>query len=320
MQLAGTTVSRATLHNQDFIDEKKIGVGDTVILRKAGEIIPEVVAVKEHAPGGTPFRIPEICPSCGSVTIREDGEAAVRCTNPECPAQLLRHLIHFASRDAMDIDGLGPAVLEQLLAAGKLSSPADLYSLRREEISALERMGEKSAENLVAALEKSKQNPVWRLVFGLGIPHIGQKAAKLLCGKFGSVDAIMEAKVEDIAAIDGYGQIMAEAVHRFFTLPGTRHLIGRLRELGVNMEGKPENTSGSKFSGMTFVLTGTLPNMTRKEASDLIERLGGKTASSVSKKTTYVVAGEAAGSKQTKAQTLGIPIIDEETLLHMANE
>ena len=318
VSLAGTTVSRATLHNQDFIDEKGICVGDTVILRKAGEIIPEVVAVKAHAPGGVPFRIPEICPSCGNTTVREDGEAAVRCTNPECPAQLLRHLIHFASRDAMDIDGLGPAVLEQLVAAGKLQSPADLYSLRKEEVASLERMGDKSAENLIAALEASKQNPVWRLVFALGIPHIGQKAAKLLCGKFGGVDAVLAAGAEEIAAIDGYGQIMAEAVAQFFSLPGTRHLLSRLREAGVNMEGEPETAEPARFSGLSFVLTGTLPHLSRSEAAALIERLGGKTASSVSKKTTYVVAGEAAGSKLTKAESLGVPVIDEETLLHMA--
>ena len=318
--LAGTTVSRATLHNQDFIAEKGICVGDRVILRKAGEIIPEVVAVKAHAPGGVPFRIPEVCPSCGNRTSREEGQAAVRCTNPECPAQLLRHLIHFASRDAMDIDGLGPAVLEQLVAAGKLHSPADLYALTREELSGLERMGEKSAENLIAALETSKQNPVWRLIFALGIPHIGQKAAKLLCAKFGGIDEILAASAEEIAAIDGYGEIMAQAAAQFFSLSGTRHLIGRLREAGLTLSGKPEASGEGRFSGMTFVLTGTLPHLARSEAAAIIERLGGKAASSVSKKTTYVVAGEAAGSKLTKAESLGIPVLDEAALLQMAGE
>ena len=318
--LAGTTVSRATLHNQDFIAEKGICVGDRVILRKAGEIIPEVVAVKAHAPGGVPFRIPEVCPSCGNRTSREEGQAAVRCTNPECPAQLLRHLIHFASRDAMDIDGLGPAVLEQLVAAGKLHSPADLYALTREELSGLERMGEKSAENLIAALETSKQNPVWRLIFALGIPHIGQKAAKLLCAKFGGIDEILAASAEEIAAIDGYGEIMAQAATQFFSLSGTRHLIGRLREAGLTLSGKPEASGEGLFSGMTFVLTGTLPHLARSEAAAIIERLGGKAASSVSKKTTYVVAGEAAGSKLTKAESLGIPVLDEAALLQMAGE
>ena len=318
--LAGTTVSRATLHNQDFIAEKGICVGDRVILRKAGEIIPEVVAVKAHAPGGVPFRIPEVCPSCGNRTSREEGQAAVRCTNPECPAQLLRHLIHFASRDAMDIDGLGPAVLEQLVAAGKLHSPADLYALTREELSSLERMGEKSAENLIAALETSKQNPVWRLIFALGIPHIGQKAAKLLCAKFGGIDEILAASAEEIAAIDGYGEIMAQAAAQFFSLSGTRHLIGRLREAGLTLSGEPEASGEGRFSGMTFVLTGTLPHLARSEAAAIIERLGGKAASSVSKKTTYVVAGEAAGSKLTKAESLGIPVLDEAALLQMAGE
>ena len=318
--LAGTTVSRATLHNQDFIAEKGICVGDRVILRKAGEIIPEVVAVKAHAPGGVPFRIPEVCPSCGNRTSREEGQAAVRCTNPECPAQLLRHLIHFASRDAMDIDGLGPAVLEQLVAAGKLHSPADLYALTREELSGLERMGEKSAENLIAALETSKQNPVWRLIFALGIPHIGQKAAKLLCAKFGGIDEILAASAEEIAAIDGYGEIMAQAATQFFSLSGTRHLIGRLREAGLTLSGEPEASGEGRFSGMTFVLTGTLPHLARSEAAAIIERLGGKAASSVSKKTTYVVAGEAAGSKLTKAESLGIPVLDEAALLQMAGE
>ena len=318
--LAGTTVSRATLHNQDFIAEKGNCVGDRVILRKAGEIIPEVVAVKAHAPGGVPFRIPEVCPSCGNRTSREEGQAAVRCTNPECPAQLLRHLIHFASRDAMDIDGLGPAVLEQLVAAGKLHSPADLYALTREELSGLERMGEKSAENLIAALETSKQNPVWRLIFALGIPHIGQKAAKLLCAKFGGIDEILAASAEEIAAIDGYGEIMAQAAAQFFSLSGTRHLIGRLREAGLTLSGEPEASGEGRFSGMTFVLTGTLPHLARSEAAAIIERLGGKAASSVSKKTTYVVAGEAAGSKLTKAESLGIPVLDEAALLQMAGE
>lgn len=318
--LAGTTVSRATLHNQDFIAEKGICVGDRVILRKAGEIIPEVVAVKAHAPGGVPFRIPKVCPSCGNRTSREEGQAAVRCTNPECPAQLLRHLIHFASRDAMDIDGLGPAVLEQLVAAGKLHSPADLYALTREELSGLERMGEKSAENLIAALETSKQNPVWRLIFALGIPHIGQKAAKLLCAKFGGIDEILAASAEEIAAIDGYGEIMAQAAAQFFSLSGTRHLIGRLREAGLTLSGEPEASGEGRFSGMTFVLTGTLPHLARSEAAAIIERLGGKAASSVSKKTTYVVAGEAAGSKLTKAESLGIPVLDEAALLQMAGE
>ena len=317
--LAGTTVSRATLHNEDFIAEKDLRVGARVILRKAGEIIPEVVSVVSHAPDSAPFQMPEVCPSCGEPVSREEGEAAIRCTNPECPAQLLRHLIHFASRDAMDIDGLGPAILEQLTAAGLLHTPADLYSLTLEQLVGLERMGEKSAQNLLDALEKSRQNDLYRLIFALGIPHIGAKAAKLLATRFHTMDALLAASEEEIASIDGFGGIMAQAVVRFLQLPGSLHLIGALRQAGLNMTAE-ETQTDTRFAGKTFVLTGTLPTMTRSEASALIERLGGKVSGSVSKKTSYVVAGEEAGSKLTKAQKLGIPVITEEELTAMAEE
>lgn len=317
--LAGTTVSRATLHNEDFIAEKGLRIGSRVILRKAGEIIPEVVSVVSCPPDSAPFVMPDTCPSCGEPVSREEGEAAIRCTNPECPAQLLRHLIHFASRDAMDIDGLGPALLEQLVSAGLLSSPADLYSLTREQLAGMERMGEKSAQNLLDALEKSRKNEFSRLLFALGIPHIGAKAAKLLAARFPTIEALTAAGEEEIAGIDGFGEIMAKSVVKFFSLPGTHHLITTLQKAGLNMT-ESQTTVGDRFAGKTFVLTGTLPTMTRSEASQLIEKLGGKISGSVSKKTSYVVAGEEAGSKLTKAQKLNIPILTEAELLAMAEE
>lgn len=317
--LAGTTVSRATLHNQDFITEKGIAVGSRVILRKAGEIIPEVVAVKASPAGAVPFTLPERCPSCGELVSRVEGEAATRCTNPQCPAQLLRNLIHFASRDAMDIDGLGPANLEQLLQAGLVASPADLYTLRAEDLEGLERFGRKSAENLVAAVAKSKENDLYRLVFALGIPHIGAKAAQLLCGRFSSMAELRKASQEEIAQIDGFGGIMAEEVEAFFQKESAGELIDRLAELGVNMLSRQE-VRGDALAGSTFVLTGTLPTLSRKEASELIERNGGKVTSSVSKKTTYVVAGEEAGSKLDKANALGVPVLTEDDLMNMLQE
>ena len=318
--LAGTTVSRATLHNEDFIAERDIHIGDTVLIRKAGEIIPEVLSVSKHAENGIPFAFPEFCPSCGSKIIREEGEAAVRCTNTDCPAQLLRHLIHFVSRDAMDIDGMGPAVLEQLLNQGMIKSFSDLYRLELEPLSQLDRMGIKSAQNLIDAVEKSKSAEIYRLVYALGIRHIGEKAAKLLCEHFLSIDALFTASVEEISAIDGYGAIMAESVADYFSLDATRALIDELRSLGVEMKPLQAKKKEGIFLGKTFVLTGTLPTMSRKEASVLIEQNGGKTSSSVSKKTDYVLAGEEAGSKLTKAQSLGITIISEADLLNMIEE
>lgn len=316
--LAGTTVSRATLHNQDFITEKDIRIGDTVVLRKAGEIIPEVVSVAAHNPEAEPYRIPEVCPSCGGPVTREEGEAAIRCTNPECPAQLVRHMIHFSSRDAMDIDGLGPALIEQLVERELVASPADLYRLTQPQLQELERMGEKSSQNLLQAIERSKENDLYRLVYALGIPHIGLKAAKLLAAHFGSMDAIFQASAEEIAEIDGFGGIMAESIRQFFDLSSTAHLIGRLRDAGVNLLSKTV-VNDTRFAGKTFVLTGTLPTMTRAEASAVIEKLGGKVSGSVSKKTSYVLAGEEAGSKLTKAQQLGVPILTEEEFLQMVD-
>ena len=314
--LAGTTVSRATLHNLDFIREKDIRVGDTVIIRKAGEIIPEVLSVSKRGENTEEFTFPTLCPSCSSPVSREEGEAAIRCTNTDCPAQLMRHLIHFVSRDAMDIEGLGPAVLEQLVNAELVKSPADLYRLTFDDILSLDKKKEKSAENLLKALEKSKNNELYRLIFALGINHIGLKAAQLLCQTFETIDDIINASAEEISSIDGYGKIMGEAVEQYFSLDSNRELISELKALGLKMTPSEQKKSGI-FDGKTFVLTGTLPTMSRKEASALIEENGGKTSSSVSKKTDYVLAGEAAGSKLTKAQSLGVTVISEEQLLEM---
>lgn len=314
--LAGTTVSRATLHNEDFILEKGLSIGDTVVLRKAGDIIPEVVRVEAHLPGAPVYQMPHRCPSCGSEAVREEGEAALRCNNPECPAQRIQNLIHFASRDAMDIEGLGPAVVEQLVNAGLVCNAFDLYSLKKEDVAALERMGDKSAENLLAAIEKSKSVDLFRVIFAMGIRHVGQKAAKLLANRFGSMDAVMQASPEEVSAIDGFGEIMAESVVRFFAMPQSRHFVEQLRQAGVNMQrqsAEEEDDAGidTRFAGMTFVLTGTLPTLKRDEAAAIIERYGGKTSGSVSKKTTIVLAGEDAGSKLAKAQQLGIRVIHE---------
>ncbi len=317
--LAGTTVSRATLHNQDFISEKDIRIGSKVILRKAGEIIPEVVAVLESPPDSQPYLLPETCPSCGERVTRVDGEAATRCTNPQCPAQLLRNLIHFASRDAMDIDGLGPAILEQLLQQEMIASPADLYTLEVSLLQTLKRFGKKSAQNLVASIERSKSNDLSRLVYALGIPHIGAKAAQVLCAAVPTMEALENAKEEDLAQIEGFGGIMAEEVVAFFQKESAQKLVARLKELGVNMEAQRQETQSSTFAGSTFVLTGTLPTMSRKEATQLIESHGGKVTSSVSKKTSYVLAGEEAGSKLDKARQLEIPVLTEEDLINMLN-
>lgn len=313
--LAGTTVSRATLHNQNFIDEKGLAIGDTVVMRKAGDIIPEVLRVAAHN-GGMPYRLPSVCPSCGAVVVREEDEADVRCVNPACSAQRLRNLIHFTSKDAMDIDGLGPAVLEHLVAEDRITRAVDLYSLTRADIATLDGLGDKSAENLLAAIEKSKQNDLYRVLYGLGIRHIGEKAAKLLAAHFGEMDAVASATIEEIAAIDGFGRVMAQSVVDYFSLEPSRDLIRDLHAAGVNMSAQV-NRVDDRFAGITFVLTGTLPTMKRNEAAVLIEQYGGKTAGSVSKKTGYVLAGDDSGSKLTKAQELGIPVIDETAFLDM---
>lgn len=316
--LAGSTVSRATLHNQDFITEKDIRIGDEVAVRKAGDIIPEVVRVVSHAENSVPYILPSICPSCSAPVIREDGEAAVRCVNPECPAQLLRNVIHFCSRDAMDIEGLGDALVEKFISENLISNVADIYDITAGEIMMLEGHQEKSAKNLVDAIERSKQNDLSRLLFALGIRHIGQKAAKLLSEHFGDIDSIIAASEEEIAEIDGFGGIMAKSAAEFFSMTQTADLIERLKAAGVNMKSLKEKSDDQRFAGLTFVLTGTLPTLSRKEATEIIENLGGKASSSVSKKTSYVVAGEEAGSKLQKATDLGIPVITQDDLLKMA--
>ena len=316
--LAGSTVSRATLHNQDFITEKDIRIGDEVAVRKAGDIIPEVVRVVSHAENSVPYILPSICPSCSAPVIREEGEAAVRCVNPECPAQLLRNVIHFCSRDAMDIEGLGDALVEKFISENLISNVADIYDITAGEIMMLEGHQEKSAKNLVEAIERSKQNDLSRLLFALGIRHIGQKAAKLLSEHFGDIDSIIAASEEEIAEIDGFGGIMAKSAAEFFSMTQTADLIERLKAAGVNMKSLKEKSDDQRFAGLTFVLTGTLPTLSRKEATEIIENLGGKASSSVSKKTSYVVAGEEAGSKLQKATDLGIPVITQDDLLKMA--
>lgn len=318
IQLAGTTVSRAVLHNQDFIDEKQIAVGDKIIVRKAGDIIPEVVAVAEHC-GNPTYQLPEYCPSCHTKVVREEGEAAIYCPNIECPAQLMRNLIHFASRNAMDIDGMGPAVLEGLVNAGWVHSPADLYDLTEEQIASLERMGKKSASNLMNALEKSKQNDLSKVIFALGIPEVGEKTAAELASAFGSMEKLSWATLEQLTALDGFGEVVAQNIVSFFLEERNRVQVERLAKAGVNME-STKVKAGDTFEGKTFVLTGTLPTLKRNEAKELIESLGGKVSSSVSKKTDYVVAGEEAGSKLTKANELGITILTEEQLLQMCQK
>jgi len=314
--LAGTTVTRAVLHNQDFIDKLGVSIGDIVIVRKAGDIIPEVVAVQSHDDAAPVYKLPGRCPSCDASVTREQDEAALRCPNLECPAQLLRNLIHFASRDAMDIEGLGPAIVTALVENGLIKSPAELYGLEASQLAALERMGDKSAANLLAAIDASKARDLGRVIFALGIRGIGQRAAQLLARKFGNADALMAASADEIESIDGFGGVMAQSVRSFFEVDGNRHLVGELRAAGVNMTAADAPT-GDKLAGLTFVLTGTLPTLSRNEAAALIENAGGKTASSVSKKTSYVVAGEEAGSKLTKAQELGLNIIDEQELLKL---
>ena len=312
VRLAGTTVTNATLHNQDFITEKDIRVGDTVVVQKAGEIIPEIVSVvKEKRPEGTvPYHLPDTCPVCGAPVIRDEDGAHIRCTGAECPAQLLRNLTHFASRDAMDIEGLGPAVVEALVNAGMVKTPADLYRLDEDRVAALDRMGKRSAEKLLAAIRKSKENDLSRLLYAFGIRQVGEKAGKILAARFGSMDGLLRAGREELTAVPDIGEITADSILTWLHSPQGRHLVDSLREAGVNMESLSA-PAGDALAGQTFVLTGELSSMTRKEAGERIEALGGKVSSAVSKKTSCVVAGEAAGSKLRKAQELGIPVLDE---------
>lgn len=319
VQLAGTSVGRAVLHNQDFITERDIRIGDRIIVRKAGDIIPEVVKSVAHGEDSEPFHIPDICPVCGSKAVRDEDEAVIRCQNIECPAQLLRSIEHFASRAAMNIDGLGEAIVEQLVQADLVHTVADLYTLDLQELTALERFGTKSAQNLLDNIEKSKNNELDRLIFALGIRGIGQRAATLLCQKYGSMDSIIAAEADDIAAIDGFGEILAQSVYTAMREPHRIALINRLKQLGLNMNYSGQKVS-DKLAGLTFVLTGTLPTLKRDEAKEMIEKRGGKCSGSVSKKTSYVVAGEEAGSKLNKANELGVPVLTEEQFLQMIGE
>ena len=317
--LAGTSVSRANLHNEDIIEAMDVRIGDTIQVRKAGDIIPEVIGVTRHEAEAQPYQMPEVCPSCGAPVVHLEDEAALRCVNPECPAQSLRNIIHFASRDAMDIDGLGAAVAAQLVEKGLVHSAADLYDLTLEQLLTLEKFKEKSATNLLQAIENSKQNNLDKLLFGFGIRNIGDKAAALLAEHFGSLEAIREATEEQISAIDGFGGVMAQSVTEFFAKDGTTDLIHRLADAGLNMQWKGE-PKGDKLAGKTLVVTGTLETLSRNEAEALIVKNGGKASGSVSKKTAYVVAGTAAGSKLTKAQALGVPVLTEEEFLAMLRD
>ena len=312
VRLAGTTVSAATLHNQDNIDRLDLRIGDTVLLQKAGEIIPEVLSVnRDKRPEGTVhFTLPKLCPECGSPVVRDEDGVALRCTRPECPAQRLRNIAHFASREAMDIEGLGISVCESLVNAGLVKTPADLYYLKAEDIAALERLGDKSAQKLIAAIDKSREAGLARLLCAFGIRQVGQKAAKVLASHYSDLDALMAAGAEELTLVPDIGAITAGFITEWFSKPQSLHQIRLLRDAGVDFSSHEEKKD-DRFAGMTFVLTGALQQFTRDEASALIESFGGKASSSVSKKTSYVVAGENAGSKLTKAQSLGIPVLSE---------
>ena len=318
VRLAGTTVTSATLHNQDFISDKDIRIGDTVLVRKAGEIIPEVLSVvlDKRPADSRPYFLPKTCPVCGAPVDRDEDGAHMRCTGAECPAQLLRNLTHFASRDAMDIDGLGVAVVENLVNAGLVKTPGDLYFLKEEDVAELDRMGKKSAQNLMAAIERSKSQDLARLIYAFGIRQVGQKAGKILAARFKTMDALEQATLEELTAVNDVGEITARSILTWLESPQSRHLIARLRQAGVNMTAA-EQGSDQRFAGMTFVLTGGLEQFTRDQAAAMIEDRGGKSAGSVSKKTTYVVAGEGAGSKLKKALDLGIPVLTEQEFLDL---
>ena len=317
--LAGSTVARAVLHNQDFINNLGIRVGDTVDVRKAGDVIPEIVRAYDHPQDTEPFRLPEFCPSCGAKVIRPEGEAAVRCVNPECPEQLRRNVIHFASVHAMDIEGMGPAIVDQLIDRGFIrTGVSDIYDLTGQDLLMLDKIKEKSAGNLMNAIEASKARNLDRVLFAVGIRNVGERAATLICEKFGTMERIMQASPEEISAINGVGEVIAASVRDFFAEEGARDLVRRLSEAGVNMTYQ-SSLQSRKFEGLTFVVTGSLENFSRDGANDAIRANGGNAASSVSKKTSYVVAGEAAGSKLEKARSLGVPVLTEQQFIDMLN-
>ena len=319
VKVAGSTISKTTLHNEDFIKEKELKIGDTVVIQKAGDVIPEIVEVKKDKRTGNEkdFEMPKTCPVCGAPAIREEGEVAIRCTGIECPAKLFRNLVHFVSREAMNIDGLGESIIQQLLDRKLIANIADIYTLKFEDIASLKKNGKKFAQNLVDSIEASKQNDLYRLITALGIRHVGTKASKILAKKYKNIDNLLEANFEDLSTIADIGPVMANSIIEFFGQEQTKDLITKLKEAGVNTTSLEEELADNRFEGKTFVLTGSLEKFTRGEASDIIEKFGGKVSSSVSKKTDYVLAGEEAGSKLTKAQSLGVTIITEEQFEEM---
>ncbi len=319
VKVAGSTISKTTLHNEDFIKEKELKIGDTVVIQKAGDVIPEIVEVVKSKRNGTEenFSMPKTCPVCGAPAVREEGEAAIRCTGIECPAKLFRNLVHFVSREAMDISGLGENIIQQLLDNKLIKNIADIYELKFEDIASLKKNGKKFAQNLIDAIEKSKENDLSKLITALGIRHVGVKASKTLARKYKNIDNLMNAKYEELSEINDIGPIVANSIASFFEESQTRDLIQRLKENNVNMESLEEEAQDKRFEGKSFVLTGSLEEFTRGQASDIIEKLGGKTSGTVSKKTDYVLAGSEAGSKLTKAQNLGVQIITEEEFKEM---
>lgn len=314
VKVAGSTISKTTLHNEDFIKEKDLKIGDTVVIQKAGDVIPEVVeVVKEKRTGKEKiFSMPRVCPVCGAMAIREEGESAVRCIGIECPAKQYRNILHFVSREAMNIKGLGDSIIEEFLNRELIKNIADIYSLKLEDIASLKKNGKKFAQNLIDSINASKENEFYRLINGFGIRHIGVKAAKQLAKKYKNIDELQNASLESLISIDDMGEIMAESVYEFFAQDQTKDLIEKLKQAGINMESERNENIDLRFDGKVFVLTGSLDKYSRKEAEEIIEKFGGKTSSSVSKKTSYVLSGEDSGSKLIKAQSLGIPIITEQ--------
>lgn len=319
VRVAGSLISKTTLHNEDFVKEKGLKIGDRVIIQKAGDVIPEVVKAVIQKRDGTEkdFTMPTTCPVCGAPTIREEGESAVRCTGIECPAKLYRNIVHFVSRDAMNIDGLGENIISTLLEKDMISNIADIYDLKYEDILTLKKNGKKFAQNLIDSINASKENDLYRLITAFGIRHVGVKAAKILAKRYGTLDNLSKASFESLSYVEEIGPIVANSIKEFFEQEQTKDLIKRLKNAGVNMTRLKSDEEDDRFAGKTFVLTGTLEKYTREEASEIIEKFGGKTSSSVSKKTSYVLAGEDAGSKLTKAQSLGVQVISEEEFIEM---